>query len=65
MTSDERLLIAAWKTLQEADFQILQGLSDLKDEDRDFEPSDSITKAIALTTQTANQLTKAKTLIKP
>tara|TARA_R110000772_G_scaffold118918_3_gene224818 strand:+ start:5059 stop:5259 length:201 start_codon:yes stop_codon:yes gene_type:complete len=63
MSDPETLLRDAWTLLQEADFQLLQTLGDLKDPEAKFNPRDSASKALTLLTQSAVKIQNAKTII--
>lgn len=63
MSPAEQLLLQAWEKNQEAQFMILQALSDYKDGGVEFDPLVSITNAIGLQTISSQKITEAKTLI--
>jgi len=63
MTPIQRLLTEAWQANQEAQFQILQAMSDEAEIEPQFAPETSLTSAINLQTNSSQKLFQAKTLI--
>lgn len=59
----EKILIGAWEANQQANFQILQALTESTGDGLDFDPRESISQAIALQTLSVRKLDEAKTLL--
>lgn len=64
MPDPKMTLMKAWEANQQANFQILQAMSDLDEEDTGFCPRETLTQAIQYQTESANHLTAVKTIIK-
>lgn len=63
MTKIEKLMIEAYEANQQALFQILQSISDQAEVEPQFDPVETIRKAIQLQTKSSQKLDKAKTLL--
>ena len=59
----EKLILEAWQSIQEADFNLLAAHSNADDSELEIDPVEDLTKTISLLTIAAKKASQAKDLI--